>query len=264
MRCLTGKADMRWTHATAVVNLESIALGDDPGPPAPRRYYSQLEHRTERNLRRTFLAVDATGPARASITVACASARMWIYSVAISAAARSAAMCRARVAASYQRQRSQSSRRDSSWFARRTRMRRGSSTCRHCREASVPLGIYGNAGRGLIYGPGEVNFDLAILRYVNIRPDLREARHGRPGHERRFGRHRRDRLSQKPQGRASAGRTSPPTPLVSLLPDGKPAIGAWPAPSRRPWISSLRTSSNATMRPALTTVSFEGVRGETL
>lgn len=39
--------------------------------------------------------------------------------------------------------------------------------------SSVPRGIYGNAGRGLIYGPGDVNSDLAVLRYFNLGPDLR-------------------------------------------------------------------------------------------
>jgi hypothetical protein len=38
---------------------------------------------------------------------------------------------------------------------------------------SAPRGIYGNAGRGLIYGPSDVNSDLAILRYVNLGSDLR-------------------------------------------------------------------------------------------
>ena len=38
---------------------------------------------------------------------------------------------------------------------------------------SVPRGVYGNAGRGLIYGPSDVNSDLAILRYVNLGSDLR-------------------------------------------------------------------------------------------
>jgi hypothetical protein len=38
---------------------------------------------------------------------------------------------------------------------------------------SVPRGIYGDAKRGLIYGPGDVNTDLAVLRYVNLGPDLR-------------------------------------------------------------------------------------------
>jgi hypothetical protein len=39
--------------------------------------------------------------------------------------------------------------------------------------SSVPRGIYGDAKRGLIYGPGDVNTDLAVLRYVNLGPDLR-------------------------------------------------------------------------------------------
>ena len=38
---------------------------------------------------------------------------------------------------------------------------------------SVPRGIYGDAKRGLIYGPGDVNTDLAVLRYVNLGADLR-------------------------------------------------------------------------------------------
>ena len=38
---------------------------------------------------------------------------------------------------------------------------------------SAPRGIYGNAGRGLIDGPSDVNSDLAILRYVNLGSDLR-------------------------------------------------------------------------------------------
>jgi hypothetical protein len=38
---------------------------------------------------------------------------------------------------------------------------------------SVPPGIYGDARRGLAYGPGDVNTDLAVLRYVNFGPDLR-------------------------------------------------------------------------------------------
>jgi hypothetical protein len=32
----------------------------------------------------------------------------------------------------------------------------------------VPRGIYGNAGRGLIYGPGDVNTDFALLRNLPI------------------------------------------------------------------------------------------------
>jgi len=39
--------------------------------------------------------------------------------------------------------------------------------------ASVPRGIYGNAARGLLYGPGEVNTDLAVLRYVPIGAGVR-------------------------------------------------------------------------------------------
>ena len=38
---------------------------------------------------------------------------------------------------------------------------------------SVPRGIYGDARRGLIYGPGDVNTDMALLRHVNLGPDLR-------------------------------------------------------------------------------------------
>jgi hypothetical protein len=33
---------------------------------------------------------------------------------------------------------------------------------------SVPRGIYGDAGRGLIYGPGDVNTDFAVMRYVDL------------------------------------------------------------------------------------------------
>ena len=39
--------------------------------------------------------------------------------------------------------------------------------------ASVPRGIYGDAKRGLIYGPGDVVTDMALLRHVNLGPDLR-------------------------------------------------------------------------------------------
>jgi hypothetical protein len=39
--------------------------------------------------------------------------------------------------------------------------------------ASVPRGIYGDAKRGLIYGPGSFGTDLAVLRYVNLGSDLR-------------------------------------------------------------------------------------------
>jgi hypothetical protein len=39
--------------------------------------------------------------------------------------------------------------------------------------ASVPRGIYGDARRGLIYGPGDVVTDMALLRHVNLGPDLR-------------------------------------------------------------------------------------------
>ena len=34
--------------------------------------------------------------------------------------------------------------------------------------AEVPRGIYGDARRGLIYGPGDVTTDLAVLRHVNV------------------------------------------------------------------------------------------------
>jgi hypothetical protein len=33
---------------------------------------------------------------------------------------------------------------------------------------SVPRGIYGNASRGLLYGPGDVTTDLAVLRYIDL------------------------------------------------------------------------------------------------
>lgn len=39
--------------------------------------------------------------------------------------------------------------------------------------ANVPRGLYGNAQRGLIYGPGDVNSDIAILRYLSLGSDLR-------------------------------------------------------------------------------------------
>jgi hypothetical protein len=38
---------------------------------------------------------------------------------------------------------------------------------------SIPRGTYGNATRGLIYGPGDSATDLAILRYVSLSRDLR-------------------------------------------------------------------------------------------
>jgi hypothetical protein len=38
---------------------------------------------------------------------------------------------------------------------------------------SVPRGIYGDAARGLIYGPRDFVNDLAVLRYVRLGPDLR-------------------------------------------------------------------------------------------
>jgi hypothetical protein len=39
--------------------------------------------------------------------------------------------------------------------------------------ANVPRGIYGDAKRGLIYGPGDKTSDFAVMRYVNVGPDLR-------------------------------------------------------------------------------------------
>ena len=38
---------------------------------------------------------------------------------------------------------------------------------------SVPRGIYGDAGRGLIYGPGDVSSDFALMRSVNLWSDVR-------------------------------------------------------------------------------------------
>ena len=38
---------------------------------------------------------------------------------------------------------------------------------------SIPRGTYGNAMRGLIYGPGDSTTDLAILRYVSVGPSMR-------------------------------------------------------------------------------------------
>ena len=38
---------------------------------------------------------------------------------------------------------------------------------------SVPRGIYGDAGRGLIYGPGDVNTDLAADALLNLPSNLR-------------------------------------------------------------------------------------------
>src|SRR5687768_3004722 len=38
---------------------------------------------------------------------------------------------------------------------------------------SIPRGTYGDATRGLIYGLGDSNTDLAILRYVSLGPDMR-------------------------------------------------------------------------------------------
>jgi hypothetical protein len=39
--------------------------------------------------------------------------------------------------------------------------------------SSVPRGIYGDARRGLIYGPGDVNTDFAVMRYFNFTSDVR-------------------------------------------------------------------------------------------
>jgi hypothetical protein len=38
---------------------------------------------------------------------------------------------------------------------------------------SIPRGTFGNATRGLIYGPGDSTTDLAILRYVSVGGDMR-------------------------------------------------------------------------------------------
>src|SRR5262245_40101890 len=38
---------------------------------------------------------------------------------------------------------------------------------------SVPRGIYGNAARGLIYGPPDVGNDFAVLRYISLRENVR-------------------------------------------------------------------------------------------
>jgi hypothetical protein len=38
---------------------------------------------------------------------------------------------------------------------------------------SIPRGTFGDATRGLIYGPGDSTTDLAILRYVSLGPDMR-------------------------------------------------------------------------------------------
>ncbi|MGH9370367.1 MAG: hypothetical protein ACRD15_02415 [Vicinamibacterales bacterium] len=38
---------------------------------------------------------------------------------------------------------------------------------------SVPRGIYGDAKRGLIYGPGDVNTDLAVMRYFGLGSGVR-------------------------------------------------------------------------------------------
>ncbi len=38
---------------------------------------------------------------------------------------------------------------------------------------SMPRGQYGNAMRGLVYGPGDSSTDLAILRYVSVGPSMR-------------------------------------------------------------------------------------------
>ena len=37
----------------------------------------------------------------------------------------------------------------------------------------VPRGIYGDAKRGLIYGPGDVNSDLALIRFVDLPSNVR-------------------------------------------------------------------------------------------
>ena len=37
----------------------------------------------------------------------------------------------------------------------------------------VPRGIYGDASRGLIYGPGDVTTDLAVMRYFTLLSDVR-------------------------------------------------------------------------------------------
>ncbi len=38
---------------------------------------------------------------------------------------------------------------------------------------NIPRGTFGNATRGLIYGPGDSTTDLAIMRYVSLGPDMR-------------------------------------------------------------------------------------------
>jgi hypothetical protein len=38
---------------------------------------------------------------------------------------------------------------------------------------SVPRGIYGNAQRGLINGPGDVSTDFAVMRYIDLTSDVR-------------------------------------------------------------------------------------------
>src|SRR5688572_8362859 len=38
---------------------------------------------------------------------------------------------------------------------------------------SIPRGTYGDAMRGLIYGPGDSTTDLAVMRYVSLGPDMR-------------------------------------------------------------------------------------------
>jgi hypothetical protein len=37
----------------------------------------------------------------------------------------------------------------------------------------LPLGIYGNAARGLIYGPADVETNFAVLRYINLKENVR-------------------------------------------------------------------------------------------
>jgi hypothetical protein len=38
---------------------------------------------------------------------------------------------------------------------------------------SIPRGTFGNATRGLIYGPADSTTDLAIMRYVSVGPRMR-------------------------------------------------------------------------------------------
>jgi Carboxypeptidase regulatory-like domain/TonB-dependent Receptor Plug Domain len=39
--------------------------------------------------------------------------------------------------------------------------------------SEVPRGIYGNAGRGLVYGPADVTTDLAVMRYFDLPSNVR-------------------------------------------------------------------------------------------